>query len=97
MKMERDDPRLIFMPLDKVLEATGPVMAIRNVWWSVCPERGLIFYQTNPRRKGALRGSSPQYNATRDIAESIQNKLYPWAETRLVPIVLYPIDLSDYV
>lgn len=89
-----DDTRLVFLPFDQVHAGKGHCDVIRDCWWVVDPERGLLFYQRN--RSGKLRSASPQCNRNESIARSIQRRLYPWAEVRQVPLVMLPINVSDY-
>lgn len=94
--VDRDDQRLVFMPEDRMLAASGTVMAMRERWFVVCPERGLVFWQAMKRRQGQLRGASPQCNSSETVARAIRSGMYPWAEVRRIPLVLQPIDLGDY-
>ena len=94
--IQPDDPRLVYLPEERTLDSSGMVHVIRDSWFSVHPERGLMFWQSEKRRQGQLRGSSPQCNGVESTARALAAKLYPWAETRFVPLVLLPIHLSDY-
>lgn len=96
MSVDRDDARLVFMPLDNILLAGGHCDVIRDHWWSYCPDRGLLFWQSDARRKGQLRGASPQANRSEGTALMLQQKLFPWAELRFVPLVLQSINVGDY-
>jgi hypothetical protein len=91
-----DDPRLVFLPETSILAASGMTHAIRNSWFSVHPERGLLFWQSLTKRKGQLRGASPQCNRNKTVTDQIAARMYPWAEIRFYPLVLQPIDVSDY-
>lgn len=91
-----DDPRLVFMPFDQVVAANGICAIIRDHWWSSDPERGLIFWQTECRREGKLIGASAQCNRDEGTARLLQQRLYPWAELRFEPLVIQPINVSDY-
>ena len=92
-----DDDRLVYLPEDKVTSANGTCQVLRDRWFSVHPERGLLFWQANKRRKSELRGASPQCNGSDAIARKLAEQMYPWAETRFYPLVLLPIHLNDYV
>lgn len=96
MAYEKDDWRLVFIPEDKVLDGKGHCDVMRNRWFAVCPERGLIFWQPNGRRKGQLRGASPQCNGDHSIALRIIAPIFPWAEIKRFDVVMLPIDVSDY-
>ena len=96
MPITPDDPRLVYLPETSLLAANGMVQVLRDRWFSVHPERGLIFWQAEQRRFGQLKGASPQCNSGEAIARSLATQLYPWAETRFYALVLLPIDLRDY-
>jgi hypothetical protein len=93
---EPTDPKLVFMPLDQATAANGMVQVIRDAYWAVCPERGLIFWQGDTRRSGQLRGASPQCNAAYGVASKLFPKSYPWADVRQIDLVLAPIEPRDY-
>lgn len=93
--LERDDPKLRFLPEADVLKAGGIVMAYHDRWWSVCPERGLIFYSQHVRR-GGIVGASPQCNSSNQIAHDLNARMYSWAEVKYVKLVLQPVDPKDY-
>ncbi len=97
MAIEPDDPRMVYLPEADVLKASGHCGVMRDRWFCVHPERGLIFWQPDTRkRKGSLTGASPQCNSNESISQSIQAKLYPWAEVKFIPMVIVPIDVGDY-
>ncbi|UXN70929.1 hypothetical protein N8A98_07000 [Devosia neptuniae] len=97
MSYEQDDPRLVYLPETNVMDVKGHCDVIRNRWWVVHPERGLIFWQPETRRrKGQLTGAAPQCNSDETITRRVIAKLYPWAEVKQVPLVLLPISMSDY-
>lgn len=79
----RDDRRLTFVPVDEAsVPPDGMVRHIKERWWCVCPDRGLIFFRLH-------RGSSqhPQCNADESLARRVMERLYPWAECRFVASV----------
>ena len=82
-----DDKRLSYIPLEKSDTASGICMVYRNYWWSVHPERGLIMFKEH----------SPQCNPSEGVAHRIQMRLYPWAECRLIPLVILSVYPDDYV
>jgi hypothetical protein len=80
MTIEPNDKNLSFIPL---VEATTPrdgTTVLANRWWSVDPERGLLVW----------RRYSVQCNHSESIARKIGEKMYPWAETRFMPVVFLP-------
>lgn len=96
MPVEPDDRRLVYMKEADILAAQGACFALRNLFFAVHPQHGLVFWQTNPKRKGELQGSHPQGNHSEATARTLAGKLYPWAEIRHYPLVLWPIKISDY-
>lgn len=95
MSINSDDPRYVFMPESEILNAGGLVDAIRNRWWSVHQEKGLRFFQSERRRQGKLVGASPQCNSNREVLERLLR--HECDEIKLIPLVLVPINISDYV
>jgi hypothetical protein len=96
-KIEQDDPRLVFMKEEDVLNATGFCQIIKDRWFVVHPEtRSLVFYQSETKRRGKLVGASPQCNASENTAKYIKDKMFPWAELKFFERVACPIDLKDY-
>lgn len=88
MPYDADDPRLIYMPLSDVDKATGPCELVRDAWWLVHPERGLVFWTRTPRK--GLRGASPQCNQNKAVVDHVAPSLWPWAEIRQIPLVMWP-------
>jgi len=70
------DSRLSFIPVDAE-SPEGEVIHRKNRWWIVHPEKGLLIW----------RGFSAQCNSDKRIAESLRDRLYPWAEVRFIPSV----------
>lgn len=87
MAIEADDPRLLFLPFDQIEKGTGVCNVIRNSWWSVHPEKGLIFWKRYVQDD--IQRASPQCNSVKEIADQVAGKLYPWAEIRQIPLVIY--------
>jgi len=98
MSIEATDPRIVYLPEDKILDGTGHCDVMRNRWFCIHPERGLMFWQAETRRrKGSLVGAAPQCNTNEAIARDIQSRLFPWAEVKFFPVVIVPIDAHDFV
>lgn len=77
--MTDDHPNLRFMPLDDVTKASGAVDIIRDAWWAVHPERGLVFWR-----------HSPQCNTDKRVADQVVPMLYPWADIQQIVLVMIP-------
>lgn len=92
--IEKDDPRLRFISLDKVASApSGLVWNYTNRFWAVCPERGVMFWKPKKRWPGF---GAPQCNSEESIAKSIQEKLYPWAEVKFLPSVFIKASPDEF-
>lgn len=96
MPYAKDDWRLVFMPESEILNGKGICDVLRNRWFAVCPERGLIFWQPEGRRKGQLRGASPQCNGDEIIARRVIVPSFPWADIKRFDVVMLPVNVSDY-
>jgi hypothetical protein len=73
-----DDPRLRFVSLDKATEPKdGLCMVYKDRWWSVHPDRGIIFW----------RGDGPQCNSNEEVSRRHTARLYPWATSIFIPYV----------
>lgn len=96
MAYDQDDPRLVYMAESNVTSSKGSCDVMKNRWFAVHPERGLVFWQPNGRRKGQLVGSAPQCNSDKNIAERVVAPMFPWAEIKFFETVIVPIDVSDY-
>ncbi|QWY83787.1 hypothetical protein [Rhizobium phage RHph_X3_15] len=93
--MEVDDPKLVFISLDQADKATGLCNVIRDYHCLVHPEKGIVLYQIEPKRKGQLIGARLQGNKDIRVTEML-HKHYPWAEIKQIPLVIVPINPSDY-
>lgn len=51
--------------------------AITNRWWTITPEREILFY----------RNFAPQCNANEDIAKSMRDKLHPDCTVEFLELV----------
>lgn len=85
--IDPDDKRLRYVPLDKAtVPPPGLIEHIKDSWWSVHPERGLIFFK-----------DSPQCNQNEAVSRHISSGHYPWAEVQFIPSVFRTINPQDYV
>lgn len=81
-----DDPRFVFLPLDQIVtEPVGLCMVVRNAYWAVHPERGLVFW------KRSASDLVPQYNSDKRVSDMVVPSQYPWAEVRQIPIVVLQV------
>jgi hypothetical protein len=55
-------------------------------WWIVTSDGEIMFY----------KGTSPQCNSSKRIAESIRNTQYPDCEVKQIPFVFIPIRTNDF-
>lgn len=91
------DPRLVYMKQNEILNSKGFCNILADRWFVIHPETGdLIFWQTEKKRAGSLKGASPQCNGTKSTAEHVQSKMFPWAKIKFFERVAVPIDLNDY-
>jgi len=72
---------------------SGFCMVVKNKWWAMCPERGLLFY----KMKGDKGLGSPQYNGNQTTAERLVKSLWPGFELIQMPAVFIPVDIRDYL
>lgn len=96
MSYDQDDPRIVYMPEAEITKAYGHCDVMRNRWFAVHPERGLVFWQIIRSRKGKLQGAAPQCNGDKSIADRIIAPSFPWAEVKFFETVIVPINVSDY-
>lgn len=79
-----------YLPLDQALaphRSTSLVAVLRDRYWAIHPERGLLFYVGRGRRGGC----SPQCNNSQEIVK----RLCPdFAEVRFLPLALVPVSIS---
>lgn len=95
--ISQSDPRLVYMKRDDVLKSTGFCNILVDRWFVIHPETGdLIFWQTQKKRGDSLKGASPQCNSSKNVAEYIHSKMFPWAKIEFFERVTVPIELSDY-
>lgn len=70
----------------------GFCLIIRNRWWVVCPNRGLVFFWS----RGERGLGSPQCNNNESIAKRLGNNKIFNTSIKFIPLVFVPIDLWDY-
>lgn len=91
--VEPTDSRLRFVSIEKAAELKeGIVYCYLNRWWVCHPEKGIIFY-----RPEGTHGGSPQCNTREDVTRDMASRLYPWAEVKLLPVVIQRVDPHDYI
>lgn len=95
--ISQDDPRLVYMKQDEILNSKGFCNILADRWFVVHPETGdLIFWQSIKKREGKLEGASPQCNSSKNVAEYIHSRMFPWAKIEFFERVAQPIELKDY-
>lgn len=86
----------MFLPEADVLKHEGVVHAYKDQWWSVMPEKGLIFYCPGSSKGLDLCEAFPQCNPSEVTTRKLQQQLYPGAETKFFPLVLQPLKLKFF-
>lgn len=81
-----DYKNLSYIARQDVMKAEGLCNVLKERYWCVDPEKGLMFYN-----------GSQQCHTNKKIAENLQQRLYPHAEVEYHSIVLVPINPRDYV
>ena len=74
-----------------------------DAWWTVHPERGLLFFNPKNARTGRRRFGrygSPQCNTDERISRKVgldtAGSVIDGIEVRLFPSVWVPVNISDY-
>lgn len=76
--IEITDHRLVFMKEDDIMNATGFCEILKDKWFIVLPSTGeLVFWQPDKKRKGSLKGASPQCNSNETVAIRVKETMYP--------------------
>lgn len=87
-----DDPRLVYRKEEEHSSPPeGIIEHIKDHFWLVHPERGLVFWKFSPTSSH----QKPLCNKTREIAET-NLRFCPWAELRQVPSFFWKINPRDY-
>lgn len=88
--MSEDDPRLVFVPIEKfIIPPPGLIEHLADRWWSVHPSKGLVFYDK--------KMMAPQCNVNESLVRRLAEKQYPWAETIFIKSVFRRINPRDYI
>lgn len=88
--IEPTDPRLKFVPeAEAGIPPAGFIEHFKDCYWVVHPEKGLVFWVTS----GHL---SPQCNRDESCVKALAERLYPWAEVKLIPSIFRSINPRDY-
>lgn len=82
-----------FLPLEQATSNPkgGICQVIRDNWWLVHPEKGLLFFWS----QGTKGLGSPRCNRSESIVRRVGTTC-EGAEIRFLPLAIVPIDLSDY-
>jgi len=75
----------IYVPIEQAETPTNGECLV-NHWWTVDPEKGLVFWA---RVSGYLKSDnvSPQCNQSEATCRLLSSKLYPECEVRQIPVV----------
>lgn len=89
----------LFVPFEEAsTPPSGLINHIKDRWWAVHPEKGVLFYITrNSAGREIMR--SPQCNADKRIIEPLLEKNYSFLgplEVRQIPSVFHRIRPEDY-
>ena len=92
-KVDNFQNRWRFLPEEKAITPPeyGFCQIIRNHWWNVCPERGLIFFWS----RGVKGLGTPQCNRDEALMKRLGTTI-PNSIIKQIPLVFVPINLSDY-
>ena len=74
------------MPLSKLKTPRNGAICYPSSWWCVTPDQCVLFFR-----------GSPQCNANRDVAESIQARIHQGCTVEHVEVAYLDHDCSDYV
>jgi len=100
--MEPTEDDYLFLPVGQAERPDKGVyfQRIADHWWSVHPDKGLVFYNPLNTRTGRRRHSylgAPQCNTDERITRQV-GKYAPFpVEVRLVPLVWVQISMHDYM
>lgn len=99
MPREIKEDDYLFIPESELTDPPdGIIEHLKDKWWAVHPEKGLMFY--NRKGKGGRRVrlyGSPQCNLNKTISEYVARG-YPFeVEIKFIPSVFIRVDMSEYV
>lgn len=82
-----------FLPLEQATSnpKSGFCQIIRDSWWHVHPEKGLLFFWS----RGTKGLGSPQCNSSKAIVRHLGTTC-GGTEIQFVPLAIIPINLGDY-
>lgn len=85
----------IYLPESDALISSGIVNAMRDRYWLVHKEKGLIFYKSKFHH--GLREAHPQCNSNVKVVESLfKHHDKNMVEIKFIPLVLKPVNVEDY-
>lgn len=79
-------PTYHYLPYPQGAPEQGYYEVIRNAWWAMHPQHGLLMY-----------GTSPQCNHRQDVSEAINERIHPDHNVVFVSVAWVPINPRDYV
>jgi len=95
----RAEDDYLYLPFEQAVSPSGGVyfQHFVNCWWTVHPERGLLFYNPPRGRRRRHHGlGRPQCNVNENIIRMVAEKSYAFpVEIRLIPSAWKPVDLDD--
>lgn len=92
MTIAIDDPRLVFIAKDKLIDPPdGLLQHIKDHWWIVHPEKGVTFWR--PTKRDPLY---PQCNSNQSLSEDIRKRMYPWANVEFIKSVFRPTSAREF-
>lgn len=84
-KFTEDDKVLQFISLDELTTPKTGSVVVCNQYWIMHPTKGAVIF----------RRHFPQRNTARNIAETVRDLAYPWAEVNFIGIAYIPTRHQD--
>jgi hypothetical protein len=85
------EDRYVYMPVSDIMVSGGLCQHIKDSWWVVHPERGLVFFPYS-RRNPRIQESMAQCSTNEIIA---RRYCPPFAEIRFFASVLQPVHVTE--
>lgn len=91
--IDKNDKKLNFISIEKATTPFEGAYIMKDRYWSICPDRGLIFFKPDKRRGYG----SPQCNSQEATAIALNEKLYPWSGVAFIGVVYLEHHCEDYL